>query len=71
MISHAGGAVIGTITGAIKGQTTETGLVRGAGVGAITGAIIVMHLMEMMANGEHFSKVFIYTFIVVVFNPSH
>ncbi|KVD98151.1 hypothetical protein Ccrd_024173, partial [Cynara cardunculus var. scolymus] len=52
----AGGAGIGIITGAIKGQTTETGLVRGAGVGAVTGAITALQLMEMMANGESFSK---------------
>ncbi|XP_024967930.1 NEP1-interacting protein 2-like [Cynara cardunculus var. scolymus] len=52
-----GGAGIGIITGAIKGQTTETGLVRGAGVGAVTGAITALQLMEMMANGESFSKV--------------
>ncbi|KAI3768972.1 hypothetical protein L6452_00068 [Arctium lappa] len=52
-----GGAAIGIVTGAIKGQTTETGLVRGAGVGAVTGAITALQLMEMMANGESFSKV--------------
>ncbi|KAK1440067.1 hypothetical protein QVD17_05892 [Tagetes erecta] len=52
-----GGAVIGTITGAIKGQTTETGLVRGAGVGAVTGAITALQVMDMMVNGEPFSKV--------------
>lgn len=54
----AGGAVVGIITGALKGQTTETGMVRGAGVGAVTGAITALQLVEMMANGEHFSKVF-------------
>ncbi|CAH1419517.1 unnamed protein product [Lactuca virosa] len=52
-----GGALIGIITGAIKGQTTETGLLRGAGVGAVTGAITALQIMDMMANGEPFSKV--------------
>ncbi|KAL8205621.1 hypothetical protein R6Q57_009172 [Mikania cordata] len=52
-----GGSAIGTITGAIKGQTTETGLVRGAGVGAVTGAITALQVMDMMVNGEPFSKV--------------
>ncbi|KAI3753945.1 hypothetical protein L2E82_26010 [Cichorium intybus] len=52
-----GGAVIGIFTGAIKGQTTETGLVRGAGVGAVTGAITALQIMDMMADGEPFSKV--------------
>ncbi|CAI9088399.1 OLC1v1022709C2 [Oldenlandia corymbosa var. corymbosa] len=52
-----GGASVGTISGAIKGQTTETGLFRGAGVGAVTGAITGVQLLELMVNGEPFSKV--------------
>ncbi|KAK9057061.1 hypothetical protein SSX86_024428 [Deinandra increscens subsp. villosa] len=52
-----GGAAIGTVTGAIKGQTTETGFVRGAGVGAVTGAITALQVMDMVVNGEPFSKV--------------
>lgn len=52
-----GGATIGTITGAIKGQTTETGLLRGAGVGAVAGAITAVQLLELIVNGEPFSKV--------------
>ncbi|XP_024960562.1 NEP1-interacting protein 1-like [Cynara cardunculus var. scolymus] len=56
-IVSLGGATVGIITGAIKGPTTETGLVRGATVGAITGAITALQLMDMMANGEPFSKV--------------
>ncbi|KAK1427477.1 hypothetical protein QVD17_16163 [Tagetes erecta] len=52
-----GGAVIGIITGAIKGQTMESGFVRGAGVGALSGAIVALQVVDMIANGEHFSKV--------------
>ncbi|CDP05757.1 unnamed protein product [Coffea canephora] len=52
-----GGATVGTISGAIKGQTTETGLFRGAGVGAVAGAITAVQLLELMVNGEPFSKV--------------
>ncbi|GKC00676.1 hypothetical protein Tco_0986812 [Tanacetum coccineum] len=52
-----GGAIVGTITGAIKGPTTETGLVRGACVGAVTGAITALQLMDMIIDGEPFSKV--------------
>ncbi|KAL1537797.1 RING-type E3 ubiquitin transferase [Salvia divinorum] len=51
-----GGAVVGVISGALKGQTTETGLLRGVGVGAVTGAITAVQLMELILNGEHFSK---------------
>lgn len=52
-----GGATVGTLSGAIKGQTTETGLFRGAGVGAVAGAITAVQLLELMVNGEPFSKV--------------
>ncbi|PIN08178.1 hypothetical protein CDL12_19248 [Handroanthus impetiginosus] len=52
-----GGATIGAITGAIKGQTTETGFVRGFGIGTVAGAITGVQLMDLIANGEPFSKV--------------
>ncbi|KAJ8527674.1 hypothetical protein K7X08_015125 [Anisodus acutangulus] len=52
-----GGATVGILTGAIKGQTTETGLLRGAAVGAVTGAITTVQLVELIVNGEPFSKV--------------
>ncbi|KAJ9551291.1 hypothetical protein OSB04_015336 [Centaurea solstitialis] len=52
-----GGSTVGIVTGAIKGPTTETGLFRGAIVGAITGAITALQLMDMIVNGEPFSKV--------------
>ncbi|KAL8462538.1 hypothetical protein ACS0TY_032738 [Phlomoides rotata] len=52
-----GGATVGVISGALKGQTTETGILRGVGVGAVTGAITGVQLMELILNGEPFSKV--------------
>ncbi|XP_047342773.1 NEP1-interacting protein 2 [Impatiens glandulifera] len=52
-----GGAIVGTVVGAIKGQTTETGFLHGGAVGAITGAITAIELMELIQNGESFSKV--------------
>ncbi|XP_019193071.1 PREDICTED: NEP1-interacting protein-like 1 isoform X2 [Ipomoea nil] len=52
-----GGATVGIVTGALKGQTTETGLLRGAAVGAVAGAITAVQLFELMLNGEPFSKV--------------
>ncbi|KAM0007280.1 putative transcription factor C2H2 family [Helianthus debilis subsp. tardiflorus] len=55
--TSSGGATVGTIAGAIKGPTTETGLVRGAGVGAVTGAVTALQLMDMIIDGEPFSKV--------------
>ncbi|XP_071905395.1 NEP1-interacting protein 1-like isoform X2 [Coffea arabica] len=56
-LGTVGGATVGTISGAIKGQTTETGLFRGAGVGAVAGAITAVQLLELMVNGEPFSKI--------------
>ncbi|XP_057980041.1 NEP1-interacting protein 1 [Malania oleifera] len=52
-----GGAIVGAVTGAIKGQTTETGFCRGAGIGALAGAITAVQLLESMVNGESLSKV--------------
>ncbi|KAL2483742.1 RING/U-box superfamily protein [Forsythia ovata] len=52
-----GGATIGAVTGGIKGQTTETGLLRGIGVGTVAGAITAVQLMELIVSGEPFSKV--------------
>ncbi|CAK7338495.1 unnamed protein product, partial [Dovyalis caffra] len=52
-----GGALVGSVIGAMKGQTTETGFLRGSGVGAVAGAITAFQLLESMANGETLSKV--------------
>ncbi|KAL3632762.1 hypothetical protein CASFOL_025746 [Castilleja foliolosa] len=51
------GAIIGVISGALKGQTTETGILRGVGVGAVAGAITGVQLIELVLDGEPFSKV--------------
>ncbi|KAJ6314037.1 hypothetical protein OIU78_017654 [Salix suchowensis] len=41
----------------MKGQTTETGFLRGSGVGAVAGAITAVQLLESITNGEPLSKV--------------
>ncbi|XP_040989738.1 NEP1-interacting protein-like 1 [Juglans microcarpa x Juglans regia] len=51
-----GGAIVGVFVGAIKGQTTETGFLNGAGIGAVTGAIAGIHLLESAADCESLSK---------------
>lgn len=56
-VCGAGGAIVGTVAGALKGQTTETGFLRGAGIGAVSGAITAIQLVESMADGESLSKV--------------
>ncbi|KAD2132545.1 hypothetical protein E3N88_41791 [Mikania micrantha] len=59
-----GGATVGVIAGTIHGPTTETGLVRGACVGAVAGAITALQLMDMIINGEPFSKIsFLYSLV--------
>ncbi|KAJ6417389.1 hypothetical protein OIU84_003161 [Salix udensis] len=52
-----GGALVGSIIGAIEGQMTETGFLRGSGVGAIVGAVTSVQLLESMIDGEPLSKV--------------
>ena len=56
-LAFVGGAIVGTVVGAMKGQTTETGFFRGAGIGAVTGAITAVQLLESLADGESLSKV--------------
>lgn len=49
---------MGTVAGGIKGQTTETGFLDGAGKGAITGAIAALELINFdSAADEPVSKV--------------
>lgn len=49
--------MVGVFVGAIKGQTTETGFLNGAGIGAVTGAFAGIHLLESGADCESLSKV--------------
>ncbi|KAG8492646.1 hypothetical protein CXB51_010109 [Gossypium anomalum] len=48
---------LGTIVGAMKGQTTETGLFNGAGLGAVAGAITAVQLLESLADEELLSQI--------------
>lgn len=45
------------MSGAMKGQTTETGLSRGAAIGAVAGAVVSMEVLESCLQGELLSKV--------------
>ena len=49
--------MMGTILGAIRGQTTEAGFLDGAGKGAVAGAIAALEFLELVAFDEPFSKV--------------
>ncbi|XP_057545167.1 NEP1-interacting protein-like 1 [Amaranthus tricolor] len=52
-----GGVIIGSIAGAIKGHTTESGLCRGAAIGVMSGAILALELLDSLFNGHFLSKV--------------
>ncbi|XP_039072260.1 NEP1-interacting protein 1-like [Hibiscus syriacus] len=52
-----GGAIGGTVVGAMKGQRTETGFFNSAGIGAVAGAFTAFQLLESLAYGESLSKV--------------
>ncbi|KAJ8446612.1 hypothetical protein Cgig2_019765 [Carnegiea gigantea] len=55
-IFACGGVIIGGIAGAMKGQTTETGFCRGAGIGVISGTIVALELLDSLINGCFLSK---------------
>ncbi|KAF3453467.1 hypothetical protein FNV43_RR03907 [Rhamnella rubrinervis] len=59
-----GGAIVGTILGAIKGQTTETGFLKGAGIGGLTGAIAAILLLDSAVDGEPLSKAALFSSLV-------
>lgn len=40
------GSVVGAMTGALMGLATESGLIRGAGIGAISGAVFSIQAVE-------------------------
>eukprot|EP01018_Ginkgo_biloba_P008981 Gb_35043 [translate_table: standard] len=40
------GAVTGAVTGALAGRATESGLLRGAGLGAVAGAVLYVEVLE-------------------------
>ena len=46
VVFAAVGVVLGAVTGALIGLATESGLVRGAGVGAISGAVVSMEVVD-------------------------
>ncbi|XP_058071348.1 NEP1-interacting protein 1-like [Magnolia sinica] len=54
------GACIGTITGALTGHKTETGFVSGAGIGAISGAVVSVDIFESLIAGDTLSKIAIF-----------
>lgn len=43
---YAVGTLLGAITGALIGQETESGFIRGASVGAISGAVFSIEVFE-------------------------
>ncbi|KAK9706418.1 hypothetical protein RND81_07G123100 [Saponaria officinalis] len=57
LIFAFGGVIVGSIAGAMKGQTTETGLCRGAAIGAVSGAIVSLELLDSLFYGHFLSKV--------------
>lgn len=46
MLALAVGTVLGAITGGLIGLATETGVLRGTGVGGITGALVSMEVVD-------------------------
>ncbi|KAG6483836.1 hypothetical protein ZIOFF_060536 [Zingiber officinale] len=59
-ILFVGGSMVGLVSGALKGQTTETGILRGAGIGAIAGALVSVDFLESCLRGEVLPKLAIF-----------
>ncbi|KAK6932307.1 Zinc finger, RING-type, partial [Dillenia turbinata] len=51
------GALVGCPVGAITGQTSETGFLRGAGIGVVSGAIVALELLDSIVEGQFLSKI--------------
>lgn len=64
------GTPIGAVTGALIGLATETGLVRGAGIGAISGAVFSVEAVESSVALWHSSDSGIWSILYVV-SQSH
>ncbi|XP_078437403.1 RING/U-box superfamily protein [Wolffia australiana] len=47
-----GGALVGAVTGAFKGHTTETGLLHGVVMGAVAGTVVSIDLLESSLRGQ-------------------
>jgi len=46
LIQYAVGTLLGAMTGALIGQETESGFIRGAAIGAISGAVFSIEVFE-------------------------
>lgn len=46
IITFAAGAFTGAITGALAGRASDSGLLRGAGLGAVAGAVLSVEVLE-------------------------
>ncbi|KAJ0966162.1 hypothetical protein J5N97_027300 [Dioscorea zingiberensis] len=55
-IFSTSGVMIGLVTGAVNGQTKETGMMRGSMIGAVAGAVVAMEVLESCFQGELLSK---------------
>lgn len=60
------GTPIGAVTGAVIGLATETGLFRGAGIGAISGAVFSVEAVESSVALWHSSDSGIWSILYVV-----
>lgn len=62
------GCLLGAMTGALVGQATESGFFRGAGIGAISGAVFSIEVFESSLVLWHSNESRIWSLIYVVRN---
>lgn len=63
--------VLGAVTGALIGLATESGLVRGAGIGSISGAVVSMEVVDSSVAIWRSDESGIWSVLYVVCNCSH
>jgi hypothetical protein len=64
------GSLIGAMTGALIGLATESGMFRGAGIGAISGAVFSIEVVDASLDLWHSNDSGVWSILYMVFYVS-
>jgi hypothetical protein len=67
---HAAGLFLGAVTGGLIGLATESGLFRGTGIGAITGALVSIEVVDSSIRLWQARRSGIWSILYVVSTPT-
>jgi len=68
---HAAGLFLGAVTGGLIGLATESGLFRGTGIGAITGALVSIEVVDSSIRLWQSRRSGIWSILYVVSMSTH